>query len=106
MGAGLLPKTTWPVRIGSLAAYGAVAGYLFAIMNLWSWLFLTTGTAVDWDPAADGHEPAPLPDVLRGELVRLGHVPRGGQRRARARAGPALLGADRAARRMRLEVAR
>ena len=22
-------------------------------MNLWSWPFLTTGTAVDWDPAAD-----------------------------------------------------
>ena len=89
MGAGLLPKTTWPVRIGSLAAYGAVAGVLFgAIMNLWSWPFLTTGTAVDWDSGRRGHEPAPLPDVLRLELVRLGHVPRGGQRRARAPAGP------------------
>ncbi len=41
------------MRIGSLAAYGVVAGYLFgAVMNLWSWPFLTTGTAVDWDPTA------------------------------------------------------
>ncbi len=54
MGAGLLPKGTWRVRLGALAIYGAIAGYLFgAIMNLWSWPFLTTGTAVDWDPAAD-----------------------------------------------------
>ncbi|MGZ8630416.1 MAG: ECF transporter S component [Actinomycetota bacterium] len=53
MGAGLLPKRSWPLRIGSLAAYGVVAGYLFgAVMNLWSWPFLTTGTAVDWDPTA------------------------------------------------------
>ena len=27
MGAGLLPKTSWGVRIGALAAYGFVAGY-------------------------------------------------------------------------------
>jgi energy-coupling factor transport system substrate-specific component len=54
MGAGVLPKGTWRVRLGALAIYGAIAGYLFgAIMNLWSWPFLTTGTAVDWDPAAD-----------------------------------------------------
>lgn len=53
MGAGLLPKGSWPVRIGSLAAYGFVAGYLFgAIMNLWSWPFLTTGSSVDWQPGA------------------------------------------------------
>jgi len=54
MGAGLMPTTSWPVRIASLAAYGVVAGYLFgAVMNLWSWPFLTAGTAVDWDPTAD-----------------------------------------------------
>jgi energy-coupling factor transport system substrate-specific component len=53
MGAGLLPKGSWPVRIGALAAYGFVAGYLFgAIMNLWSWPFLTTGSAVGWQPGA------------------------------------------------------
>jgi energy-coupling factor transport system substrate-specific component len=55
-GAGLLPRgagTSWRVRIGALAAYGFVAGYLFgAVMNLWVWPFLTSGTAVSWDPAA------------------------------------------------------
>jgi energy-coupling factor transport system substrate-specific component len=40
-------------RILALAAYGFVAGYLFgAVMNLWSWPFLTAGTAVAWDPSA------------------------------------------------------
>ena len=54
MGAGLLPKGSWTVRVWSLAAYGVIAGYLFgAVMNLWSWPFLTAGTAVDWDPSAD-----------------------------------------------------
>ena len=88
MGAGLLPKGSWPVRIGSLAAYGVVSGYLFgAVMNLWSWPFLTTGTAVGL--GSDGgsrYQPASLPGVLRRELVRVGHVPRGGQRSTRARA--------------------
>jgi energy-coupling factor transport system substrate-specific component len=53
LGAGLLPRTSWPMRIGALAAYGFVVGYLFgAVMNLWSWPFLTTGSAVAWEPAA------------------------------------------------------
>ncbi len=53
LGAGLLPKGTWTVRIGTLAAYGFVTGYVFgAVMNLWSWPFLTTGSAVAWDPGA------------------------------------------------------
>jgi energy-coupling factor transport system substrate-specific component len=53
MGAGLLPKGTWPVRIGALAVYGFVVGYVFgAVMNLWSWPFLATGSAVAWDPSA------------------------------------------------------
>jgi energy-coupling factor transport system substrate-specific component len=55
-GAGLLPRgagTSWRVRIGALAGYGFVAGYVFgAVMNLWVWPFLTSGTAVSWDPAA------------------------------------------------------
>jgi energy-coupling factor transport system substrate-specific component len=55
MGAGLLPKGSWPARIGALATYGFVTGYLFgALMNLWSWPFLTTGSAVAWDPGAGG----------------------------------------------------
>jgi energy-coupling factor transport system substrate-specific component len=53
LGAGLLPKGSWPVRLAWLAAYGAVAGYLFgAIMNLWSWPFLTDGSSIAWDPTA------------------------------------------------------
>jgi energy-coupling factor transport system substrate-specific component len=53
LGAGLLPRTPARTRILALAAYGFVAGYLFgAVMNLWSWPFLTSGSAVAWDPAA------------------------------------------------------
>jgi energy-coupling factor transport system substrate-specific component len=51
LGAGLLPKRSWPLRIGALAVYGFVVGYLFgAVMNLWSWPFLTAGSAVSWEP--------------------------------------------------------
>ncbi len=56
MGAGMLPRspaTSWRVRIGALAVYGFVAGYLFgAIMNLWVWPFLTVGSTLSWDPDA------------------------------------------------------
>ena len=54
MGAGLLPQG----RRGGCAsarspAYGFVSGYLFgAIMNLWAWPFLTTGSAISWDAGA------------------------------------------------------
>jgi energy-coupling factor transport system substrate-specific component len=55
-GAGLLPRGTdvsWRVRIGALAAYGFVIGYLFgAVMNLWVWPFVTSGSSLSWDPAA------------------------------------------------------
>ena len=52
MGAGLLPKRSWGVRIGTLAAYGFVTGYLFGmVMNLWEWPFFTSGSAFAWDPA-------------------------------------------------------
>ena len=55
-GAGLMPRgagVSWRVRIGALAAYGFVAGYLFgAVMNLWVWPFVTSGSSVSWDPAA------------------------------------------------------
>ncbi len=54
MGAGLLPRhTTWPRRIGALAAYGFVVGYAFgAVMNLWSWPFVAGSSALGWDPSA------------------------------------------------------
>ena len=52
-GAGLLPRgpsTSWRVRIGSLAAYGFVAGYAYGgVMNLWSWPFVASGSAIGWD---------------------------------------------------------
>ena len=53
MGAGLLPKTSWGVRIGTLAAYGFVVGYVFGmVMNLWEWPFFASGSAFAWDPGA------------------------------------------------------
>jgi energy-coupling factor transport system substrate-specific component len=53
LGAGLLPRTPGRTRILALAAYGFIVGYVFgAIMNLWSWPFLTSGSAVAWDPGA------------------------------------------------------
>jgi len=53
-GAGFLPKGSWGVRIGSLAAYGFVSGYLFgAVMNLWSWPFVAGGSALGWSAGAD-----------------------------------------------------
>jgi energy-coupling factor transport system substrate-specific component len=53
LGAGVLPATSWRVRIAALAAYGFVSGYAFgALMNLWSWPFVAGGSALGWDPAA------------------------------------------------------
>jgi energy-coupling factor transport system substrate-specific component len=53
LGAGLLPRSPGRTRILTLAAYGFVVGYAFgAIMNLWSWPFLSSGSAVAWDPSA------------------------------------------------------
>lgn len=52
-GAGLLPRppNRWALRIGYLAAYGFVTGFLFgAIMNLWAWPYVTAGSAIDWAP--------------------------------------------------------
>ena len=52
MGAGLCPRrTSWPVRVGALALYGAVAGFAFgAVMNLWSWPYIAGSSAIGWDP--------------------------------------------------------
>jgi energy-coupling factor transport system substrate-specific component len=53
-GAGLLPRgSSWRTRTLLLAAYGLLSGYLYgAVMNLWSWPFLTDGSALAWDPGA------------------------------------------------------
>jgi energy-coupling factor transport system substrate-specific component len=58
MGAGLLPRrTTWPRRVGALAAYGFVVGYAFgALMNLWSWPFLAGSSDLGWDASAGAAE--------------------------------------------------
>jgi energy-coupling factor transport system substrate-specific component len=53
LGAGLLPKGPGLHRVLMLALYGFVVGYAFgAVMNLWSWPFLTAGSAVAWEPSA------------------------------------------------------
>ncbi len=53
LGAGLLPRREWRVRIGALAAYGFVTGYVFgALMNLWMWPFIVEGSRIGWVPAA------------------------------------------------------
>ena len=82
MGAGLLPKTSWGMRIGALAAYGFVTGYVFGmVMNLWAWPFFAERVGVRLgSDRGSGDEPPPLPGVLHGHVVRVGHVPRGGQR--------------------------
>ena len=56
MGAGLIPRDTgWKVRIGALALYGFVAGYVFgAVMNLWFWPFGSRGLDVGWAPELGG----------------------------------------------------
>lgn len=52
MGAGVVPKGNgWPVRLGALATYGFVAGFLFgAVMNLWSWPYIAGSADVGWHP--------------------------------------------------------
>ncbi len=52
LGAGLLPRSgRW--RVPALAAYGALAGYAFgAVMNLWAWPFVGSGTPIGWAPGA------------------------------------------------------
>jgi energy-coupling factor transport system substrate-specific component len=109
MGAGLLPRRgSWRIRIGALAAYGVIAGYAFgALMNLWSWPFLTAGSAVSWSPGAA------TPENLRHYLAFYAATSFVWDTfRAVGNAvlvlflGRPLLGAlDRAARRMRLEIA-
>ncbi len=85
-GAGLLPHGNgWTTRIAWLAGYGVVSGYAFGmIMGLVVLAVPDRRLAARLEPhRRRGDEPAPLPRVLRGGRVRVGLVPRGGQRRAR-----------------------
>ncbi len=108
MGAGLIPHSeSWPWRIGLLAAYGFVAGFIFgAIMNLWSWPYLAGLSELGWDPregAAENLRHYALYyaatsagwDVFRaiGNVVMVVALGR-----------PLLASLDRAARRMHLEL--
>jgi energy-coupling factor transport system substrate-specific component len=107
-GAGLLPHgERWRTRLAWLAAYGAIAGYLYgAIMNLWSWPFLIDGSDWAWDPSA-----APVANL--GNYLRFYAVTSLWWDTARAIGNvalvlvlgkPLLSALDRAARRMHLEV--
>ena len=45
------------MRVGALAAYGFVAGYLYGgVMNLWSWPFAASGSAIGWDAEGSAGE--------------------------------------------------
>ena len=52
MGAGMMPRSDrWPVRIGVLALYGFLTGFLFgALMNLWFWPFAAGSSELGWVP--------------------------------------------------------
>jgi len=108
-GAGLLPGagTPWGIRIGALAAYGALAGVVYgAIMNLWTWPFLADGSAIAWDPSGTFAENLRhylsfyLVTSLAWDMARaVGNVV------LVVALGRPLLGAlDRAAKRMRLSI--
>jgi energy-coupling factor transport system substrate-specific component len=95
------------VRIWALAAYGVLAGYLFgALMNLWSWPFLTAGTAVSWSPDATAAENLRHYATFYAATSFVWDTFRAvGNGLLVVVLGRPLLGAlDRAARRMRLEV--
>lgn len=108
LGAGLLPHGTWRKRIGALVLYGFAIGFLFGfVMNLWSWPFLAGGSDVGWDPAVGAA------DNLRRYLAYYAATSVAwdafraiGNAAMVLALGRPLLGAlDRAARRMRLDVA-
>jgi energy-coupling factor transport system substrate-specific component len=49
-GAGLMPRrASWPVRLGCLAAYGVVSGFVFgALTDLWFWPFAAGMGPAGW----------------------------------------------------------
>jgi energy-coupling factor transport system substrate-specific component len=109
-GAGLLPHGGgWRSRLLWLTAYGAGTGYLYgAVMNLWSWPFLTEGSPWAWDPSADAAQN--LGDYLRFYAVTslwwdtaraIGNVAL-----VLVLGKPLLAALDRAARRMHLDLRR
>lgn len=55
MGAGVLPKGSWRARLGALAVYGFVWGYVFGfVMSMWDWPFImrSSSSAISFVPGA------------------------------------------------------
>jgi energy-coupling factor transport system substrate-specific component len=108
-GAGLVPRPRrWSPRIAALAAYGFVVGFAFgALMNLWFWPFAAFEGGIGWAPELGGAE------NLRRYLSFYAVTSAGwdafravGNAVAIVVVGkPLLASLDRAARRMRLDVA-
>lgn len=107
LGAGLLPRSgRW--RIPALAAYGVVVGYLFgAVMNLWAWPFIGSGTPIGWAPQAGIAENLHryLAYYLATSLAWDSFRAVGNALLVTVLGRPLLSVLDRAARRLRLEVA-
>jgi energy-coupling factor transport system substrate-specific component len=108
MGAGVMPRSeNWTLRIGALAAYGVVTGFLFgAVMNLWFWPFAAGSSELAWAPQLGSLENLRrygtfyLATSLGWDLVRAV----GNAVMVVALARPLLGSLDRAARRMHLRV--
>ncbi|MEA2433033.1 MAG: energy-coupling factor transport system substrate-specific component [Actinomycetota bacterium] len=108
LGAGLMPRSgDWRVRVGTLALFGFVSGFVFgAIMNLWFWPFAAGTSELGWSPDAGAAENLRhylgfyVATSLGWDVLRAV-----GNAAMIVVLGRPLLGAlDRAARRMRLEI--
>jgi len=106
LGAGMLPRSgRW--RVPALAAYGVLVGYLFgAVMNLWAWPFIGSGTPIGWAPGAGlaGNLRRYLAYYLATSLAWDTFRAVGNGLLVVVLGGPLLRTLDRAARRLRLDV--
>ncbi|GBC87122.1 hypothetical protein HRbin12_01123 [bacterium HR12] len=106
LGAGLVPRSgRW--RVPGLALYGVVSGYLFgAVMNLWAWPFVTSGSAIGWAPELGLAENLRRYGAyyLATSLAWDSFRAVGNAVMVLAIGGPLLRTLDRAARRLRLDV--
>jgi len=106
LGAGMLPRSgRW--RVPALAAYGVLVGYLFgAVMNLWAWPFIGSGTPIGWAPGAGLAENLRryLAYYLATSLAWDTFRAVGNGLLVVVLGGPLLRTLDRAARRLRLDV--
>ena len=108
-GAGMVPRpSSWPMRIGILAAFGFVSAFLFgAVINLYFWPFLAGSSRLGWDASSGGltnlKHYAAFYTVTSLGWDAIGAV--GNVVMVVLLARPLLGAFDRAARRMNLEVA-